>query len=225
MEKYQYPVAPPIPEMITQVLSSQEVRDAIDVEAKFLASLPAGKKVATETPQQRAENRARKIVENMFGQTNDNVINSLAWFFRKVWRRVYEGVHVALNNLSKVLEAAGKGPIVFIPTHRSYIDFLIVSYLSMMLKLPLPHIAAGEDFLGIFFVRWLFRNSGAFFIRRTFAHDSLYTAILQKYVELLLANGQSLEFFIEGTRSRTGKMLHPKMGYVPNKQTNKQFYI
>ena len=180
----------------------------------MIASRPAGKKVAALTPEQSAQQRAKQIVSNMFGESNERVLASMGWFFRKVWRRIYRGVHVALENLGEVQALARKGPLIFIPTHRSYVDFLVVSYIALVMNLPIPFIAAGEDFLGIFFVRWLFRNSGAFFIRRTFAADKLYSAILQKYAELLLAQGQSLEFFIEGTRSRTGKMLHPKMGYV-----------
>ena len=74
--------------------------------------------------------------------------------------------------------------------------------------------AAGEDFLGILLVRWLFRHSGAFFIRRSFSGDELYSAVFDKYIEQLLVDGQSIEFFIEGTRSRSGKMLPPKMGLL-----------
>jgi glycerol-3-phosphate O-acyltransferase len=81
-------------------------------------------------------------------------------------------------------------------------------------QLPLPFIAAGEDFLGILFVRWAFRNGGAFFIRRQFEGDQLYQAIFQEYVTRLLQDGISLEFFVEGTRSRSGKMLHPKLGML-----------
>lgn len=69
-------------------------------------------------------------------------------------------------------------------------------------------------------MRWIFRNSGAFFIRRSFLDNSgsvdgyLYMKIFQLYVRTLLCDGQSLEFFLEGTRSRSGKMLHPKTGML-----------
>jgi glycerone phosphate O-acyltransferase len=70
--------------------------------------------------------------------------------------------------------------------------------------------------LGILLVRWLFRKSGAFFLRRSFlgSSDQLYSIIFREYVQRILTDGQSLEFFIEGTRSRSGKMLHPKMGLL-----------
>src|SRR5690606_4439385 len=100
------------------------------------------------------------------------------------------------------------------PTHRSYIDFLITSYIFLAYKLPLPHIAAGEDFLNMFIVRNIFRYSGAFFIRRQFGDDPLYRAIFIEYVQTLLQEGYAMEFFTEGTRSRIGTTLQPKMGLL-----------
>ena len=59
----------------------------------------------------------------------------------------------------------------------------------------------------------LLRQSGAFFMRRTFSDDCLYKAVFSEYVKTVLcSNDAPLEFFLEGTRSRTGKTLHPKLG-------------
>ena len=69
------------------------------------------------------------------------------------------------------------------------------------------------DFMGVRVVRRLFRRSGAFFMRRSFMSDELYWVIFQEYVQNQLQKGDKpLEFFLEGTRSRTGKFLHPKLG-------------
>lgn len=78
---------------------------------------------------------------------------------RKVWRRIYHGIHVEEKGLENVRKVLGNGPIILVPTHRSYVDFLIVSYIFFEYDLPLPHIAAGEDFLAVMFVNWIFRNS------------------------------------------------------------------
>jgi len=78
----------------------------------------------------------------------------------------------------------------------------------------MPHIAAGEDFLAVVFVNWVFRNSGAFFLRRSFKNDPLYTSLFSEYVQRLISDWSPIEFFIEGKRSRSGKMLHPKFGMV-----------
>ena len=65
-------------------------------------------------------------------------------------------------------------------------------------------------------IRSLFRNSGAFFMRRSFVSDKLYWVIFTEYIQNQLQHGDKpLEFFLEGTRSRTGKFLHPKLGEFP----------
>ena len=81
-------------------------------------------------------------------------------------------------------------------------------------KMEVPHICAGEDFLNIVFVNQLLRSSGAFFMRRTFKGDDLYKAIFKEYVTLLAQDNLNIEFFIEGTRSRTNKILSPKYGFI-----------
>ena len=118
-----------------------------------------------------------------------------------------------LKELSKFIESCN-GPVVILPSHRSYIDFLIVSYLFFAFHIDVPHIAAAEEFLDITFVNMLFRLSGAFYIKRGKAKDALYEAILTEYIQQLLKDKQLVEFFIEGTRSRSGKILPPKQGLL-----------
>jgi len=101
-----------------------------------------------------------------------------------------------------------------VPTHRSYIDFLILSVILFYYNLEVPLICAGEDFLNLKFVADILRGSGAFFMRRTFRGDNLYKAIFYQYVRMLNKDKQIMEFFIEGTRSRSNKMLAPKFGFM-----------
>lgn len=100
--------------------------------------------------------------------------------------------------------------IIYLPTHRSYMDFILLTYLCYDYNIPLPCIAAAQDFLGLGFVANLLRNCGAFFIRRSFRSDLLYWTIFDEYVKTHLIHGDyPLEFFIEGARSRTLKTLLP----------------
>uniref|UniRef100_A0A4W6F061 Glyceronephosphate O-acyltransferase n=1 Tax=Lates calcarifer TaxID=8187 RepID=A0A4W6F061_LATCA len=100
-------------------------------------------------------------------------------------------------------------------SHRSYMDFLLMSYLLYTYDLALPVIAAGMDFMGMKFVGEMLRMSGAFFIRRSFGGDKLYWAVFSEYVKTMLKNGFApVEFFLEGTRSRTSKSLTPKLGLL-----------
>jgi len=135
---------------------------------------------------------------------------------KKTFVSIYEKIIVNEQLLAKlrILSDNRKGPIVFCPTHRSYIDFLLLSLVLYYYKMEVPHICAGEDFLNIMFVNQLLRSSGAFFMRRTFKGDDLYKAIFKEYVTLLAQDGLNMEFFIEGTRSRTNKILAPKYGFI-----------
>ena len=100
--------------------------------------------------------------------------------------------------------------IIYLPTHRSYMDFIILTYLCFEYNIPLPCIAAAQDFLGLGLLSSLLRHCGAFFIRRSFHSDLLYWTIFDEYVKTHIIHGDyPLEFFIEGTRSRTLKTLLP----------------
>lgn len=161
-----------------------------------------------------AEKRARDIIRVMVGSVNLKIMRPEGYLFRKFYRHMYTGIFVDEWGLRKLHQVAAKGPIILIPSHRSYIDFLITSFVMHDNRLPLPRIAAGDDFLNMFFVNWVFRNSGAFFMRRSFSNDRLYKTIFSEYVQQILSHGHPLEFFIEGTRSRSGKSLSPKLGLL-----------
>ena len=226
-QRTRYPPARPMADMRRLILQQPAVQAAIRAEneaVKAAAATSAGKKKSAAGSGGRSaaggysagESRARLIMDKMFGETNMPVLQSESYLFKKLWQRIYDVIAVEAANLNAAKRVAKQAPIILIPTHRSYVDFLIVSYVCFLCDLPIPHIAAGEDFLGIYMVRWLFRQSGAFFMKRSMdsQSDPLYTAVFNSYMQQLLMDGQSIEFFIEGTRSRSGKMLQPKQGLL-----------
>ena len=105
---------------------------------------------------------------------------------------------------------------MLLPTHRSFADFLIVSYLMYAVGLPLPNVAAKDDMARMGPVSLLLRNTGAFFLRRGARRDDdeLYQAVFGAYVEHLVGTTPAFEFYIEGARSRDGKMMPPKTGLL-----------
>ena len=118
-----------------------------------------------------------------------------------------------MSGLEKVTEYAKRNPIVLVPSHRSYFDFIILSSMLFYDRhlLP-PHIAARENMaFGPFGFIW--RKAGAFFLRRSF-DDPLYKSVFRTYVAYLIKEGFTQEFFIEGGRSRTGKTLAPRLGIL-----------
>ena len=110
-------------------------------------------------------------------------------------------------------QAANRGGLVLCPSHKSHIDYLILSKVLYDAGMTPPHIAAGAN-LSFFPLGPIFRSSGAFFLRRSFKGDKLYGAVFRAYVKRLMHDGFSQEFFIEGGRSRTGKVLAPKLGLL-----------
>jgi glycerol-3-phosphate O-acyltransferase len=126
---------------------------------------------------------------------------------------MFDGVTVNNNALNKIKRLALKGPLVLIPCHKSHIDYLILSYLLYHNNMPVPLVAAGKN-LSFWPMGPLFRSGGAFFIRRTFRGAVLYSKVFVEYIHRLLEEGYTIEQFIEGGRSRTGKLLMPKLGLL-----------
>src|SRR5690606_19212307 len=103
--------------------------------------------------------------------------------------------------------------IVYVPSHRSHMDYLLLSYLLYTKGVVPPHIVAGIN-LNLPVVGTLLRKGGAFFIRRSIRGSALYSTVLSEYVAKLVSGGYSIEYFVEGGRSRTGRLLPPKGGMV-----------
>lgn len=131
----------------------------------------------------------------------------LDWMFKKM----FNGIRTSEDFIKTVREAAQSGPVVIVPNHRSHMDYLIISYLFYKNRIMPPHVAAGVN-LAFFPVGNLFRHCGAFFIRRTFKDMVLYPAIFKQYLKTLISKNYHIEYFLEGGRSRTGRLLFPKPG-------------
>ena len=99
------------------------------------------------------------------------------------------------------------------PCHRSHFDYLLLSYVLYHQGLHTPHIAAGIN-LNMPVIGPILRRGGAFFLRRSFKGNRLYAAVFEAYLDQILQRGHSVEYFVEGTRSRTGRLLQPKGGML-----------
>lgn len=176
--------------VITQLVLSGKARDEVEAEVD-------------------------NILDQM-GHTQDiTIIRRFAFILPKIMKSIYGKVLINTDGIEKVRRVLEETPIVLLPTHRSYADFLLVSYISYHLRLPMPIIAAGMDFMSMAVIGDMLRSSGAFYIRRSFVDNSLYWAVFQEYVQTIVKDvGSPLEFFLEGTRSRSGKSLPPKLGLL-----------
>jgi glycerol-3-phosphate O-acyltransferase len=186
--------------IVARVLRARAVRAVIAAEAKdrhtsFRPGLLQARKYAFEI----AANYSHAFVqyaEKLLG---------------RVWNRVYDGVK--FNHAETLKDVSEGNEVVYVPCHRSHMDYLLLSYVIYHQGYALPHIAAGIN-LNIPVVGRFLRMGGAFFIRRTFAGNALYTVVFMKYLAAIMARGHSIEYFIEGGRSRTGRLLQPKTGML-----------
>ncbi len=131
----------------------------------------------------------------------------LSWF----WNKLYKGIRI--HHIERVQDIARGNEIIYVPCHRSHIDYLLLSYILFQNSLTPPHIAAGIN-LNMPIIGRILRRGGAFFMRRTFKGNQLYTAVFNEYLHTLFSRGFPVEYFIEGGRSRTGRMLNPKTGML-----------
>ncbi len=159
------------------------------------------------------EGQAKKELRRLAADQQPWAIAFLDRLLRWVFRRIYDGIVVDEAGIERVRAAARDGTVVFLPSHKSHVDYLVLSYVLHGHALSAPLIAAGEN-LSFFPLGPLLRRGGAFFIKRSFSGKKLYSALVDAYIRKLLAAGYAIEFFLEGGRSRTGKLLPPKLGLL-----------
>ena len=164
-------------------------------------------------PQDTLQRRARRFFDEIAAKQSLVVVKIFSMFLGLVWYRIFDGFEVDEKGLDLVREAGKDSCLILIPSHKSHVDYLVLSYLFYHYGLVPPHIAAGVN-LSFFPMGPLFRRSGAFFIRRSFKGEDLYPVVFKEYLVHLMSQGYPIEFFIEGTRSRTGKLVKPRYGML-----------
>jgi glycerol-3-phosphate O-acyltransferase len=157
--------------------------------------------------------RALAMVEEMEAALDMNAIAAWDAGVHSVLSRMYSGIEVDEEGLSRLRAATKDGALILLPSHKSHLDYIFIAHLFYRNHLPLPVVAAGDN-LAFFPLGPALRRAGGFFIRRSFHGDRLYGAVVDAYMRRLIMDGWSLEFFLEGGRSRTGKLLLPKVGLL-----------
>lgn len=186
--------------VIAALLASRPVQAAIEQEAR-----------ESKITLDEATRRARKCADEIAANYSSVTIRFLERIFGYIWNRVFRGVQV--HGMDRLREWAQTHEMIYLPSHRSHADYLLLSYVLYQAGLVPPHIAAGVN-LNFWPVGGLLRRAGAFYIRRSFSGDRLYAAVFRAYVDSLIARGYSISYYTEGTRSRTGRLLAPKTGML-----------
>ena len=204
MKKARSIIGKPLPNrqmVFEDIISNHAVQDAIEKEAS-----------ATGKTKEELENKARNILDVMVADTRYPLIKFLNGIISHLWKRMYQGQTVIGANMVRQLVQTGH-EIIYIPCHRSHMDYVLLTFVLFHEGLPLPQIASGDN-LNFFPVGPLIRRCGSYFIRRKMKGDEFYITIFREYLNLLFENGFATEFFIEGGRSRTGRTLPPRTGMV-----------
>jgi glycerol-3-phosphate O-acyltransferase len=186
--------------LVNQVLRSPIVRRAIATEGG-----------GDFRKQELARRKAREYALEIAADISYPTIRVLYRVLRWLWNQIYDGIE--LNHMDTLREVANDREVVYVPCHRSHFDYLLLAYVTYDQGLQLPHTAAGIN-LNIPIIGGILRRGGAFFLRRSFKGNRLYAAVFDAYIQEVLAKGYSMEYFIEGGRSRTGRLLSPKGGML-----------
>ncbi|GAA0786266.1 glycerol-3-phosphate acyltransferase [Shewanella aestuarii] len=187
--------------MFASLLSSESIIKAIEEEG-------ANKKISKE----KARETAIEYLDEIAADYSDSLVRIAERFLTWLWNKLYSGINIKGAEQVRQLHHDGH-EIVYVPCHRSHMDYLLLSYILYYQGMVPPHIAAGIN-LNFWPAGPMFRRGGAFFIRRSFNGNKLYTAIFREYLDQLFAKGYSVEYFTEGGRSRTGRLLAPKTGML-----------
>ena len=163
--------------------------------------------------QRRLIQRANGMLEEIQARTDPVTLRALETLITRLFHRIYAGIEHLDGDFERVREASKEGTLVLLPSHKSHVDYLILSYMFYEQNLQLPVIAAGDN-LNFFPMGAIFRRAGAFFIRRSFRGDRLYAAVVDAYIRRLVRDRYPIELFLEGGRSRTGKLLAPRFGLL-----------
>ncbi len=188
-------------QMFTALFANPSVKRMICDEAK-------NKKIS----ESKIKKQAQEIMEEIAGDYSVSWVRLGERVLHWLWGRLYSDIKV--SNAQVLRELAQEGhEIIYVPCHRSHMDYLLLSYVILQEGLVMPRIAAGIN-LNFWPAGTIFRKGGAFFLRRSFGGNRLYSTIFREYLGLLFERGYSVKYYTEGGRSRTGRVLEPKTGML-----------
>lgn len=186
--------------VVDSVLNAAPVREAIQ-------SLASKENISP----QRAFHRAERMMREIAADYSHTVVRSASFALSWFWNKLYDGI--SMHHFDKARAAAPGHEVIYVPCHRSHADYLLLSYQLQASGVVVPHIAAGVN-LNLPVLGAFLRRGGAFFMRRSFRGSALYSTIFKEYMAQLIDRGVPLEYFIEGGRSRTGRLLKPRAGML-----------
>ncbi|MEZ4704666.1 MAG: glycerol-3-phosphate acyltransferase [Bdellovibrionota bacterium] len=167
----------------------------------------------TQKDQHRIEKKATSILKNMMAEFSPRFLRYAYWVVHWAQKSMFEHLYVREEEIQQTLACVTRHPVIFLPTHKSHMDYLLLSYVLFNHNICPPHIAAGIN-LSFWPIGSLMKKSGAFFIRRKLSRDKIYVKILDLYLSWLVGKQYTQELFIEGGRSRDGAIRSAFLGIM-----------
>ncbi len=195
-----------------QIKTRQEILEDILTD-KYLQEYLADYASKENKTLAQTRKKAAAYIKEIAANYNIKAIQAGHKILTWVFNNIFEGVVVDQEGLAKVKEASKEAPLILVPCHKSHLDYLLIPYVMYLNKMPTPHIAAGKN-LSFWPLGPIFRAGGAFFLRRSFKGARLYKKIFDAYINKLLREGFNIKLYIEGGRSRSGKLLSPTFGLL-----------
>lgn len=192
--------------------SRQEITEDI-LTRKSLREFLAQYALENNLPLSKIHKKAADYIKEIAANYNLQIINVANWLLTWMFKNIFEDLVLNQEEINRMREKSTEAPLILVPCHKSHLDYLLLPYVMFRNNMPCPHIAAGKN-LSFWPLGPLFRGGGAFFLRRTFIGAPLYAKIFAAYLEKLLYEGFNIKIFIEGGRSRTGKLLSPRPGGI-----------
>lgn len=186
--------------LVNVVLRDPQVQRIIEAEAGH-----------SQAEREKAHRKARAYAEEIAAHISYPTIRIIERFLGWLWNRIYDGI--VLSHVERLQKIAEEKEVVYVPCHRSHVDYLLLGFTVYHQGLSIPHVAAGIN-LNMPVIGSVLRRGGAFFLRRSFKGNRLYAAVFNAYLHQILTRGHALEYFVEGGRSRTGRLLAPKGGML-----------
>ncbi|MEZ4317070.1 MAG: 1-acyl-sn-glycerol-3-phosphate acyltransferase [Myxococcota bacterium] len=192
----------PYAEMKRVVLENPAMRELARTEAQALG-------VPVESIRAQMEKEYEVIASNFRWW----VVRMSDVVLRPIWTRVFSGVDVRPEDMERIRAAMRNGSAVLLPCHKSHFDYILLSWVFYQHDLIVPHVIAGAN-LNIWPVSVFLRSVGGLFIKRSFAGERIHPAVFSRYLRELIFRGYPVEFYLEGGRTRSGKLLPPRVGVL-----------
>ncbi len=193
-------------------LSRTEIKELVLQDAR-LHRIVTEKAIGESTSEQKVRKKAESYIEEIAADQRIQALHFLFYVLKWLFSKVFDGIDLKESAFAALKKANAEGSLIFVSSHKSHFDYLLIGFLSFINQMAVPYMAAGKN-LSFWPVGPILRHGGAFFLRRSFKGLGLYTHVFAAYVKALAREKVNINFYIEGGRSRTGKLMPPRVGML-----------